>query len=351
MSIPLNFSPLGFTLTPSGELPAGYTRLAFLESSGGEYIDTQHVPNDETGLLIEQQQIIGGDTIPFGARENGSTNTRFYVMRAPAVAYATLGYGWGYWMWVEQKTAFPGVYETTLNYQNSRLATGAGYTRDLSQLSITFSVSLYLFAANIAGQPDLLWGGRIFAAAISQGESVVREYIPAINPSGEPGMFDKITQTFFANDGDGAFTAGIETLDQLTALASNLPTVTDTPEIKLSLPAAFETDATAQGYIEQAEAKGWVVTVSEWRASESDVATADLLSEPVIYCRAVESEAGNYEKTDGSRWYVETCVAIYHPEGLTPEELGYDSAENLDAFLVENGLTAVVYEEEMEETT
>lgn len=46
---------------------------------------------------------------------------------------------------------------------------------------------------------------KVYYLKIYDGDTLVRDYVPHIDPSGECGMYDKITQQFYGNDGVGTF--------------------------------------------------------------------------------------------------------------------------------------------------
>lgn len=56
------------------------------------------------------------------------------------------------------------------------------------------------------------------------------------------------------------------------------------------------------------------------------------------YFRKTESEYGNYVDAQGTRYIVDWCSAIYSPDNLTPEQLGYEPYENQDEALEAWGL-------------
>ena len=82
-----------------GGLPPGYTRVDFLENTGGAFIDTGIIPNNETGLLLDAKPEARKDEIPFGCRNTNSAETRFYAVRPcrgnEVGRLISNGYGWG----------------------------------------------------------------------------------------------------------------------------------------------------------------------------------------------------------------------------------------------------------------
>ena len=66
------------------------------------------------------------------------------------------------------------------------------------------------------------------------------------------------------------------------------------------------------------------------------------------YYKKTECEHGGYADAAGVRFSVVWCSCIYSPEKATPEELGYEPYESMEAALEAWGLTAWV-DPELEE--
>lgn len=64
------------------------------------------------------------------------------------------------------------------------------------------------------------------------------------------------------------------------------------------------------------------------------------------YFKKTQSEFGSYVDSDGVRYTVEWCSRIVSPGNETPEELGYEPYENMEAALESWGLVPYVYPEE-----
>ena len=110
---------------------------------------------------------------------------------------------------------------------------------------------------------------RIWRAKISEAEDILGDFIPAINPSGVPGMWDKVNKQFHENAGTGAFVVGIKTLNDVRMLNNALPVVPSgsTYSITLSLPVEASTDAPAQKALTDLADRGWSITV-QYREDE-----------------------------------------------------------------------------------
>lgn len=64
---------------------------------------------------------------------------------------------------------------------------------------------------------------RMYYLTCYDGDNLVANYIPALNPEGQPGMYNTVSKVFKTNSGTGAFIAGIETQKQLDTLILKLP--------------------------------------------------------------------------------------------------------------------------------
>ena len=101
------------------------------------------------------------------------------------------------------------IVESSLNYQNSRkyttLKNGVAYEKMLSG-SLNQSDSPLMFFAQKRGETIFcLTIGRIYNATISQGNAIESNYVPALDPTGAPCMFDLVTRKPFYNAGTGDF--------------------------------------------------------------------------------------------------------------------------------------------------
>lgn len=340
------------------KLPAGYTRLDFLESTGLQYIDTGIVPTAETGLRLTALTVSDTDTIPFGSRNSNTTQSRFYAVRprrvhglVPGVIIAN-GFGWGYWSLIGD-AEFPGgaefikKEETYLNWFNNRKASCEYGAKELEPLSFTPEFAMYLFAANIGNSAQLHYIGRISCAAVSVGTQLEANFIPALDPTGIPCLFDLVSKQALKNDGSGAFIAGVKDSAQLRTVLRKLPdrTGADMGTLTLSLPAEANTPEMQELLDTTESMKNWELTIQE-RAAE--VATYTLRRvRKVVWVRKLREENGSYVDADGERWQTEWCSAIYSPQGNDPTLHGYEPFDSVEQAVEAWGLVPYEYPEEL----
>lgn len=188
-------------------LPPYFKQLEYLESKGSQYIDTGYIPNNETGLYLKVYRINGGDLVPAGARTN---DIRFYPPRFNMNSIS-IEYGWGNYYNIGNRDTNDNLsYESWLNFCNSRKTSiqtqSKFYEANLSTTLSTISHTIYIFDWNYNGSPTTHWAGKIYRVKISQGDTIVKDFVPALNLiTNKPCMFDLITQTAYYNQGSGEF--------------------------------------------------------------------------------------------------------------------------------------------------
>lgn len=196
-------------------LPQEYQRVAFLENSGTQFIDTGIQPNNNMSVEIKYQSMlpsysqyimgsrIGTSTIHYGLNGSSSTNnwsTRFtdlvfdlnnltrcaHIIKASVI----LNNGAGTWTATD-------IYE------------GKTGSTTLSGITVSNTApNLYIFAFSASCiHSDL----RVYGCRLYNGNKLVRDFVPCINRlSGEVGMFDNVSRTLFKNSGTGDFITGPE---------------------------------------------------------------------------------------------------------------------------------------------
>ena len=195
------------------KLPEGFKKVKYLIANGSQYIDTNYVPTNETGYYIECQSY-QTDTIwrpVFGLFQRDITNSpRIYLYTNP---YPCIG-----WITTASALTSSSIYskeklKSEFNFLNSRKMTVSvdqnKLTYDLSDLTFTPTKSLYLFSANDSNSTTLSSGGsmygRIDTFLISEGDQIVRQFVPCLDADGIPCMYELYTGTAHYNQGDGQF--------------------------------------------------------------------------------------------------------------------------------------------------
>jgi hypothetical protein len=198
----IGYNFAGWTVIPG--LPAGYTKLQYIESTGTQYIDTGLKGTNDTVLETEiafsdtsspmlwgYNSNVGGNTdrisayISIGGRCNfGNTSTDASLPR-----YITVG------TFTTIKQNNTGIYidgVKRLNYNATN--------------TFTTAYNMYFLWANGTGASPT--SGKVKWFKITRGGNVVMNLVPAKNSSGVIGMYDTVSGQFFTNQGTGEFVAG-----------------------------------------------------------------------------------------------------------------------------------------------
>jgi hypothetical protein len=235
-------------------LPIDYTHVEYLEGDSKAYIDSEVLPTDETEIRAvfyftpssygETQTVASGRT--FGLKIASSTFVR----------------------WGSEKSKLIG--NLYIPRFKGELVFRRGYA-SYGDKQVTFDCDSFaenpakysvLINAKSALQSDGSAINRWYDCRVYENGTEKRAYIPALDPTGTPCMFDLVSKKPFYNSGTGDFIAGVETQKQLDDVLGGLPDRTgqDGGELYLRLPDALYESAVASGIIEAtATSKNWQI--------------------------------------------------------------------------------------------
>lgn len=174
-------------------LPAGYTKLEYLESDGTNYIDTGFKPSNNTRVIMNASLLsLDGDQYFYGAKDTGSTQS---FVCAYSEGSITFGYG----------SSFPSASYNASVLQKISIDQNCndGYINGLKVVTANDVIfrtpySLYLCARNNGDSVTKLTKLMIYSCQIYDNDVKVRDYIPCTNPVGAKGLWDAVTEEFFA---------------------------------------------------------------------------------------------------------------------------------------------------------
>ena len=223
--------------SPTGRLPEGYTELEYIQSSGTQCIDTGFKPNQDTRAVIKIQCLEGstdGNYPGILSARNSDFSNSFSLFITSAKRYMT-AYN------ANMGDDF-GAFDTQIHVFDKNK--GVTYFDDTEVSTIVSSdfqcgFNLFLLAASSGANPayDFL-SAKIFYCQIYDNGTLVRDYVPCINQSGQIGLYDLVTFSFYGNSGSGTFVAGGEidppeptpVLDPYTWYESDMPTASTMTE-------------------------------------------------------------------------------------------------------------------------
>lgn len=203
-----------FEKSPS-RLPFGHTEVQYIQSSGTQYINTGIVPTNTTTINVDVQPTSAG------------TSTAKYIWSS----YATVG-------------SYAYRFDATFSSSGVQVIFGrtsgaiSGITKTLSSSSTARRMVLRLDAAEKTAKLDgdtqvsfsnntlsssmpsitllssssfttsNMVSGRLYSCSIYSSGSIIMEFVPCKNPSGEVGLYDLVGGKFYGNSGSGSFSAG-----------------------------------------------------------------------------------------------------------------------------------------------
>lgn len=194
-----------------GELPSGYTRLEYIESTGSQYINTGFKPNQDTSVVIDMQ---GGNS----AAANG-TQMFYGVGSQPYFQFGkSSSSNWGIRAYYNATYTDPLATWDQSSFKSTRRTISQnknkievdGISHEFTYAAFTCAYTMYLFGVNSADGFKFATAMKVYSCRIGDNGTIVRDYVPVKNSSGEAGLFDLVTMTFFADAAGVGFVAGPE---------------------------------------------------------------------------------------------------------------------------------------------
>lgn len=182
-------------------IPSRYQEVEYIESTGTQWIDTDIKGADNIGIKATISDLtISGDTNFLGARITGGQRL-------------VLNYNGGYWGYgfnsyvktdivanVNQKNVLE------LNFKNSRVFKANEDSVNISDTITNEIPALFLFRQRTTSE-SVSYSYKMYGCQISQGNSVIRNYIPVYDTLTQKyGMWETVQGKFYGNDGTGDFT-------------------------------------------------------------------------------------------------------------------------------------------------
>ena len=193
------FMRKGETHTPPGSrLPSGYTELAYIQSTGTQYIDTLFKPNSNTKFVVDLQ-ISNSFCHVFGARTSYLQKALCLFWKSNSAAAIQVG-----------NTQFDaGAFDETARHQVTMTATELYMDGNLQKSYSTdyfqCEQNAWLMSCYSSSESEYA-SGKLYSCQIYDNDVLIRDFVPCINASGEVGLYDLVGKQFYGNAGTGVFT-------------------------------------------------------------------------------------------------------------------------------------------------
>lgn len=181
-------------------LPSGYTKLAYIQSSGTQYINTGFAPNQNTRVVCDAFFAASSTAYwLFGAR-HGNTDRTYNFLTHDSQYRSDFNRSTDEYI-TETQTG-PFVVDKNGNVTKINDVTVKTATAGTFQCTH----NLFLFANNNNGTVEGQCTAKLYACKIYDNGTLVRDFVPCINNSGEVGLYDIVSKAFYGNAGTGTFT-------------------------------------------------------------------------------------------------------------------------------------------------
>lgn len=189
-------------------LPEGYTQVEYIQSDGNQYVDTGFKPNQDTRVVMDFEllSVTGQYADPiFGVRTSASSNAYYFWCSGTLVAAEQYqsGYNNGSVYLAAQR-----VGRHTVDKDKNVTTVDGVTTAQSAYAAFTASWNLLLFQSyNNGSLYSQTTHMRLYACQLYDDGTLIRDYVPCINPSGEAGLYDTVNAVFYGNAGTGSFLA------------------------------------------------------------------------------------------------------------------------------------------------
>lgn len=183
---------------PFKPLPAGYARLAYIQSSGTQYVDTGFIPTASPRAELDMTVLDDNDLDAFGTP---TATAPCWILNFDTDYEGSIFYRYG-------SSSYGRYTYASDTLVNRRAKYSVGQTIEIDGITC-LTRSSYDFSG--CTQTVRLFGARTFmpmrlySCQLYNNNELVRDFVPCINASGAVGLYDLVGKKFYGNAGTGAF--------------------------------------------------------------------------------------------------------------------------------------------------
>lgn len=186
-----------------------FVRVEYIENTSKAYIQTDIIPNAQTGLKTKAYFTDTRDVYFVGLRNDGGY-TRW------GIGHNGAGFYYGYGKYQDTNRLVDTKGEFYLNYKNDKkfitidLDDSSTLTSNLPNLSFTPKFGIRIFGGAGSGSgADTIVKSRIYYLQITQGSEIIRDFIPMYQISTDTyGLWDRIKGKFYTSPNGAKFVGG-----------------------------------------------------------------------------------------------------------------------------------------------
>lgn len=190
---------------PIDDLPSGYAKVNYIQSSTTAYFNTGYVPTHNTRVVLKCKILeVTANGWVFGSRTSSQANQFDLFCETGGTSWRV---GIGNKQTMISAGTFLGEYTFDISKDGAYVN---GVKTDVTYGEFTGAQPIYLCGGNNGG--NFFTGGHIIQQVeecqIYESGVLVHDYAPCMNMSGVYGLYDKNTGEFGGSSGTGAFTGG-----------------------------------------------------------------------------------------------------------------------------------------------
>ena len=254
--------------------------LPYIETTGGQYIDTGYVANLNTAVETTFQTSTGNKWL-FGSRTTGGASNTY------AVYVSSMNTIWFQMANDSSSTQFSvgniKDKQTTITVNKDAAYLNGTQIGTVGRTSFgDNTLSLYLGVINANGSgTDRPFVGKIYSSRIWDNGELVRFFVPARDKDGNVGFYDLVTHQMFLNAGTGNFAYGhsINYIANGGTIAANAPKTFVSGDLPITLPVP-----TRAGY----EFGGWFLS-SDFSGTAQTTIPAGTNSNVYVYAKWIKT--------------------------------------------------------------
>lgn len=198
---PVSVTPV---LKGSSRVPAGYTQVEYLKSTGTQYINVGFKPNQDTRIVLDvNSPLVSGPVWLFGARTAADSKTYNFLCQGSKYR-SDYNDNSSTSLTINPSGRFEIDKDKNITKINGSTASTIPYG------AFQCEYNLFLFNNNNAGAAGAGASISIYSCKIYDNGTLVRDFVPVRNSSGTLGLYDIVNGAFYTNQGSGTFTAGAD---------------------------------------------------------------------------------------------------------------------------------------------
>lgn len=188
--------------------PKGYIPLAYIKSTGTQYIDLGIKPSDDMEFEIEYQSLAARATKLFGCENTPrSLFDAYNVGRGGATirVFAHSGTHGGSPTDITTIAGQKNTLKLVVKNGNYSVYVNGELVATSPAAGVVPNLNIFLFVSNRNGSPDGYGSQIVYGCRVKKSGEFVGDFRPYLNAEGEAGMYNTVSRKFHKNLGTGAF--------------------------------------------------------------------------------------------------------------------------------------------------